>query len=174
MWGAMSGYDAIVQTLIEHGAKINSTNVNGDSALMLAARAGEVVVVEQLIENDASINIVNNANNSALIESIISGEHFPFFCFFWNGFFEINCSFSCIESDNVAEYLVQKGADVNFAGKDGKTAAMWAASIGSEIVVQALIDNAANINAVDEKNNSALIYAGQKVKLYYFDCFYHK
>lgn len=52
-----------------------------------------------------------------------------------------------------------------FAGKGGKTALMWASSKVSEIVVQALIDAAVNINAVDENNNPAIIYAAEKGKI---------
>lgn len=35
-----TGYDAVAQLLIDNGANINSTNANGDSALMLAAAVG--------------------------------------------------------------------------------------------------------------------------------------
>lgn len=47
MWGSFSGYEAVVQTLIDSGANINSTNVDGNSALTLTVATGERIQNEK-------------------------------------------------------------------------------------------------------------------------------
>lgn len=57
---------------------------------------------------------------------------FIFSYFFCDRWFK-NIIFSCIEFDSIAELLIEKGADVNFAGKNGKTALMGAAEKGKTV-----------------------------------------
>lgn len=41
MYAAVKGYRKIVGILIEHGANINATDANGDSALIQVAQQGQ-------------------------------------------------------------------------------------------------------------------------------------
>lgn len=68
-----AGFENIVQTLIEHGANINATNNDGESALLLAAAKGSENMVKLLIENGADVNIINKKNESVLIVAINKG-----------------------------------------------------------------------------------------------------
>lgn len=83
-----------------------------------------------------------------------------------------------------ADLLIQNNADVNILGKDGKTALMHASvkgknvwmifvyvmfliqalqlCVGSEEIVQMLIDAGAKVNAVGANKDSALIYAARR------------
>lgn len=62
---------------------------------------------------------------------------------------------------NASLLLIRKGANLNFMGRDGKTAAMWSASKGyAEIaVLKALIANGAKLNIVNRDGYSVLDYA---------------
>lgn len=64
--------------------------------------------------------------------------------------------------DEVAELLIQKGADVHVVGEYGQTALIYAAGKGFEKIVQMLIERDANVNIVDENNNSALTFTASK------------
>lgn len=61
--------------------------------------------------------------------------------------------------NRAAEFLIQKGANVNVIGQDNQTALTWAAFKGSKSLVELLLENGAvtTINAVNNRKNSALI-----------------
>lgn len=96
-------FEEIVQILIEKGANVNASNVNGDSALIRAATTGNYrtpkidfyillrwrnldvtgpeSLIKLLIENGADVNAVNDVNNSALILAISNGKSYKIY---WN------------------------------------------------------------------------------------------
>jgi ankyrin repeat protein len=57
------------------------------------------------------------------------------------------------------ELLVANHADVDAKDKQGKTALMKAATRGDVGVAGALVDSGANVNAVDDKGSTALLYS---------------
>ena len=59
----------------------------------------------------------------------------------------------------MAEYLINLGADVNAKDNFGRTPLMEVADNGYFDVVKLLILNGADIQAVDESGNTALVYA---------------
>ena len=63
---------------------------------------------------------------------------------------------------NAMNLLLEKGANVNQAGKDGQTALMVGASQGRVDMVRALLAKGAYVNRVDKDENSALTLAAQK------------
>jgi len=58
------GYLGIASYLIDAGTLLNIQDINGDTALHLAARNGYLDIVKQLIENGASKSIVNNEGHT--------------------------------------------------------------------------------------------------------------
>lgn len=89
------------------------------------------------MEHGADINAVNKYNNSALIMAVWAGN-FLTYCEKVAMQWTVPTLFS--EFDNVAEFLIQKGADVNVVGENGYTALMWAAQKGEEIFHTKLLD----------------------------------
>ena len=57
---------------------------------------------------------------------------------------------------------VAKGADVNVANGDGRTALMRSAKRGHEEIVRYLLDNGADTRARDKNNKTALMGAAKK------------
>merc|ERR1719229_237229 len=62
------------------------------------------------------------------------------------------------DESEMCEFLIAKGCDVNSRDKLGRTPLMDAAEIGSIKVIQVLIANDAEVNALDNEKHSALSY----------------
>ena len=93
---------------------------NGDTALMLATRAGELEVVRSLLQAGALVNARNHDGNNAL----------------W---------FACFRDRyDLIERLVQAGIDIDNQNDNGATALMYAASAGKTEMVQCLLASGAN------------------------------
>ena len=60
--------------LLAHGADINQTDANGDSALHLAVSRGYRVVVKYLIKAGADVNAVNGAGATPLAIALEGGS----------------------------------------------------------------------------------------------------
>ncbi|KAI1298705.1 Integrin-linked protein kinase -like protein pat-4 [Halotydeus destructor] len=96
-WAAKEGRLAIVETLINKGARIHATNMGDDTALHLSAAHGHRDIVQMLLRNKADINAVNEHGNVAL--------HYA--CFWGH--------------QQIAEDLINAGAIVNISNKYGET-----------------------------------------------------
>lgn len=62
-------------------------------------------------------------------------------------------------TSSIAELLIRSKADVNAQNKQGLTPLMHACTNESDVVTQSLLDNRANIDAVDNRKNNAFCYA---------------
>lgn len=82
----------IVIDLIENGADVNALDRYGQTALMLAARAGFREIIETLISHQADLNTRSKFGLSALMIAIVAGH------------------------EEVAHLLVDAGADVSLRG----------------------------------------------------------
>jgi ankyrin repeat protein len=58
--------DDLMQLLLSHGAQINQQDPRGNTALMIAAKAGSMSGVEFLIRNGANVNLKNSSGETAL------------------------------------------------------------------------------------------------------------
>lgn len=156
MLAAYKSEKEIVELLVEHGADVNSTNSYGITALMLASNAfskTQTQIVEYLIEHGADINAVNKIGESALFYA------------------------TTVET---AKVLIDHGADINIVNEEGisilqsanthsiEIAAMlieygvepksldiqwwliWAIQNKRKKVVEIMINNKADINAVSD------------------------
>ena len=86
------------QILIDAGAKINATNLEGSTALITAAAFGKTKVAKVLIDGGADLNIQNNDGSTALHTS----------------------AFLCHKE--IVEALINAGADKTIKNKRGNTA----------------------------------------------------
>lgn len=66
MWAIAEGHTEIVKLLIERNAHVDHANINGDTALTLAAHRDRIEIVQLLFEHGANVNQTNINGDSAL------------------------------------------------------------------------------------------------------------
>ena len=127
-WSApMSAYAVrLVKLLLENGAQVDLTDNDGDSALMLASKAGHSEVVKLLLANNAQVDLTDNDGDSALIYASQEGH------------------------SEVVKLLLANNAQVDLKDNDGDSALMCASQEGHSEVVTLLLENGAQ----DYRNNS--------------------
>ena len=130
-----------VENLLERGADINATGIQGDSPLTSSESCGlhdhltesRVQLIELLIAKGAEVNHTDDDGTTALMYAARNGDTAA-----------INA-------------LLKSGAAVNLADKDGETALMKAAASScNEETVRALLSAGADLNARDHKGRNAL------------------
>jgi hypothetical protein len=103
LYAGAEGYLDILKLAWAAGADTKITNRFGGIALIPASERGHVEVVQWLLENtDINVNHVNNLGWTALLEAIILSDGGP-------------------RHQRIVELLIEHGADVNLADKDGVT-----------------------------------------------------
>jgi ankyrin repeat protein len=160
MWAAAEGHAEIVSLLAMHGAELNVRSYDRDTslpkmaagtpaapiarggltALLFAARQGEIASVKALLDAKADINALDSDGNNALTLAILNTHY------------------------DLTQLLIERGADVNIAAKNGRTALYSAVEMHdvdwsprpahketdqatSMDVIHALLDHKANVNA---------------------------
>jgi ankyrin repeat protein len=160
MWAAAEGHAAIVSMLATHGAELNVRSYDRDTslpkmaagtpaapiarggltALLFAARQGQIDSARALLDAKADINAVDSDGNNALTLAIINTHY------------------------DLTQLLIDRGADPNVAAKNGRTALYSAVEMHdvdwsprpahkeidkatSMDIIHALLDHKANVNA---------------------------
>ena len=118
--------------LIQHRARLNTRNRNGETALSLAAFKGNLPLVQRLVEAGADVNLYGWP---PLIYAAFNGHA------------------------AVAEYLLKKGGNVNATTENGSTALLFAARFGHQKVVELLLQNKADPNIANESGATAVDWA---------------
>jgi uncharacterized protein len=124
-----------IKLLLDRGANVNSTTVEGVTPLMYACESGNLDIVKLLVERGADLNKIPYTGPSALIAATKKN------------FYEI------------AEYLVGKKANLNIRDDEGITAVNYAAAFNNYDVMDMLIFYGADMNLPDSKGNTPLISA---------------
>ncbi|MEC8489029.1 MAG: ankyrin repeat domain-containing protein, partial [Pseudomonadota bacterium] len=125
------------KVLLQNGADVTAADKYEDTALLWAARGGNVDVAKVLIQYGADVNAVDEKEESALHYAARHGHV------------------------DIAKVLIQNGADVNAVEEDEWTALHFAAERGRVDVVKVLIQNGADVNAVQEDKWTALHIAAR-------------
>ena len=170
MLAARYGHIKCVKELIAAGADVKLTNKNGFNSLIMAAQNGHTERVRELISAGAQVNkqyqwgptalwLASYKGHSACIKELVTAGA------------DVNRSFTTrplttaikAENEYSLEDLLKAGADVNsIDGVDGNTPLMTAVGVNNKTIVQLLIDWGANINAENNKGETALYLAVTK------------
>ncbi|HWN89043.1 MAG TPA: ankyrin repeat domain-containing protein, partial [Chitinophagaceae bacterium] len=123
-----------VKSLLDQKADPNSVDEDGDHLLMYAALYSSVECMQLLIEKGSNVNAKNNLDETALMWSV----HDP----------------------AKMKLLIQHGADVNAKAKTGNTPLLIASvGHGKYDAVKLLIDKRADVNALNNRKENALVRA---------------
>ena len=113
------GYLDIVRITLVNGANLASTNRYGGTALIPACHYGHVETVRELLKTRINVDHVNNLGWTALLETVILGD-------------------GGARHTQIARLLVEHGAKVNLADRDGVTPLAHARQRGQSEIVRLL------------------------------------
>jgi uncharacterized protein len=169
----------IVRTLIEAGASLNSSDLSGETPLMIAAYKNNLRLVKLLIESGASANIVNHDSGETVLVMAAANGHQEVFeyllpltsCPQQQKYALIELSQGILRNQRREDKLtsslikavsegdiktiqevIMAGVDINALGEDGRNALHVAAFCGNSTAVHALLAAGANpeIKAEDD------------------------
>ncbi|XP_066980457.1 uncharacterized protein [Macrobrachium rosenbergii] len=139
---AREGFEDVMIVLIGRGCNINETDNEGNTPLHVAGKWGQAAAVELLLEKCAKDNIRNKNNllysDLALIRAVRTAD-----------------------KDHVMSGMAW-GGDPNSRDKRGWTLLHHAVYKGVEEICELLLENGANINAVDNHDRTPLLLAAYR------------
>jgi ankyrin repeat protein len=162
MKACAGGYKETAGLLLDRGADVNAKDRFGQTPLMKAAQADHLHVVRFLLEKGADINVKNESGETPLMAAAGLGEF------------------------DIVELLLNKGAQLSAKDREGRTALEHAASnnhrriadllisrgaktnlavaamVGDTAEVQRFLKEGSDVNAKDDKGNTALILAVER------------
>lgn len=130
------GHEKTCLLLLQRGARIEDTDINGSAALWYAADGGHEGVVRLLIENDAELERGSGEGIGTALYAGASNRHF-----------------------GVVKTLIKHGAQVDAATKFRKTALRGAAMNGDLETVNLLLDHGATVDMADTDGQTPLVRA---------------
>jgi uncharacterized protein len=122
----------LVDYLLQHRARVNIRNKNGETALSLAAYTGKLAYVQRLVEAGAEVDFYGWT---------------PLAYAAYNGHVEI------------VDYLLKHGADINAKTENGSTALFFAARFGHINVIELLLKNNADPTIANDNGDTAVDWA---------------
>jgi ankyrin repeat protein len=144
----VSGQDvALLQRLLDKGADVNARGNNGLTPLHFAAYSGHLKVATFLIEHGADPN-ASDKYSGPIVTSSISGT-------------VLQVAIRFRPDDEVAKFLVERGATLNKGDSSGNTELHLASLKGFADLVRVLVKHGGDVNAVNEHGRTALSYAAE-------------
>ncbi len=126
---------AMVQRLLEAGAKPDITDPNGTTPLLLAISQQDGAIAQRLLDQKADVNIADRNGTTPLLKATI--EH----------------------DATTVQRLLDAGANVDLADRSGTTAVMVAATYDNEELLRALASRSSNLDAADAGGRTAAHHA---------------
>jgi ankyrin repeat protein len=134
-----SGDLAQVEEAFLAGLSANERSIKGVPALIEAVRTGKREIVALMLERKARVNVPGRREGLTALEESVR-----------------------INRPDIAQMLIDAGADVDKTGKNGQTPLMLAAKLGHANVVQVLIDAGAYLNDTDPTGRTPLELARER------------
>ncbi|CAD7697888.1 unnamed protein product [Ostreobium quekettii] len=135
-WGAKNGMDEMVKFHLSE-ANVDFVNLNGSTALILAAAGGHTSTVDLLLKHNASVDQATKDGSTALMSAAFNGH------------------------TSTVDLLLKHNALVDQATKYGGTALMEAAFKGHTSTVDLLLKHNASVDQGDEDGRTALLSAAE-------------
>lgn len=139
---AQAGNPAIIQTLINKGAKLDTRDENGKGVLHMAVMSGKAEACRAVLEAGADINLKDYNGSTP---------------------FQLALKWTKERHEDklrpVIDYLIQAGADVKAGDFNGWTPLMLAARNGMADIIGEILERGADVNARDNHGMTALTFA---------------
>lgn len=136
MIAVMSSNNDTVRYLIKTGVDINLKGTDGMTALHLAAKCGNLKACQLLVKSsENSQKFVNCQDDGGWTPLVWACEH---------GY------------GDVADFLINKGADASLRDVEHNVALHWAAFSGSSHIAKLLLDKGCDVNAVNAHGDTPL------------------
>jgi ankyrin repeat protein/protein-L-isoaspartate O-methyltransferase len=151
-WASFSlpGQDSeleLIQRLVDKGADVNAQGYNGITPLHRAVQLGNIKVADLLIDHGADPNAYDKYSG-AVGPSDISGT-------------VLQVAINLSPSEEMAKWLVERGAKPNRKDSNGNTELHLAALKGYADLTRLLVGRGADVHAVNEYGRTALCYAAK-------------
>ena len=165
-------YDA-VKLLIDKGADVLSVNNKKENALIRASQFGDTATISLLLRKGIDINALSQDSTTALINAILNANKPVIFQLLNRGanteiqsFFGLtSLSFAAIFTDaEVVKAILKRTKKADAPDYGGNTALMYAGYNEYDDVemIQALLDNGADVNAKSKDGATPLSWASKK------------
>lgn len=153
-----TGSLAEVEDALSHGEDVNKRDDAGNTPLILAAKHGDVAIVQILSKHGADVLAKNNEGYDALLA--IANYSMP--SMKKPGQEPERIGIALEEHIRTAEFLLNKGANVNARTKTGDTPLILAAGLDKKALVELFLRSGANVNELNDEGRSALMIAAMK------------
>ncbi|MCL5436678.1 MAG: ankyrin repeat domain-containing protein [Candidatus Dependentiae bacterium] len=131
-WAADTGDTTVMALLIDHGAKLDVPDHEGNTALHWAVRSGKLAATRALFEAGAALDHQNRDGNTPLHLAVQEGFY------------------------DLMRYLAYHWADPNVQNRTGKTALHLAVKMGKPKTVEYLLENGADVHTRDRRGRTVL------------------
>lgn len=126
----------LCELFLKAGMDINERDSAGTPFLCSAARNGKLDMIQWLWENGADIDAVSNDRGYSAVMDAVWKSNVP-----------------------IVEFLVSKGANLNFVSRDGQTALILATGSENFQICKILAENGADPSVKDRMGMSSIDYA---------------
>ncbi|XP_059141180.1 putative ankyrin repeat protein RF_0381 [Physella acuta] len=145
-------HEDVVRLLVDNGAEIDSKNNSGETTLMYAIQAQNLTLVQYLVDQGANVNIQDCYGRNALMHAITCGSPYT------SDVIVLQTVYDARFEENVCEYLIARGAEVNAKDVNGQTVCMLAVNKDPHRLLPKLVSLGADLNLLDNEKRSALVY----------------
>ena len=162
---------AVVQLLLDHGARVNHTTTQGNTALQMVCVEGSLEIAKLLLDRGADPNLHRTGNTATPLSFAAQFGHFDIVRLLLEKGAEPNHRLydstvplfhACQKGHpSVAQLLLNSGADANVAqAETGTTALHVACEQGNACIVRLLLDNGADPNLARTDNGETPLMFG--------------
>ena len=160
----------VLQAIIDKGADVNATNQENETALLAACMYGQDFKIRVLLDAEADPNIANKNDYTCLHFSVLGNCSKEVIQTIIGQGADVNAKnqesqtallLACEKGNtDIVNILLSAGADPNIADMDGNICLHHAVNkYCTKNLLQALINQGVNVNATNQKNQTALLRA---------------
>lgn len=170
---AAKGHTQMINFLIDTDElDIDAEDLNGQTALMRAARNNKSAAASLLLRAGADVTVIDNNNYDVFNLAAIGDAGDVLGVLLNSGKFKINSPQAVNGLLNASRYnklaalkvLLQRGVNPNSTSSESNTALAWAASEGNDEAVKLLIAANANVDARNRRGETPLMLAAANSK----------